>query len=151
MLQKDRALNENIYYYKERTILHQDQNRYCLMGMWLSISIYISWPNVVREGVSKAHFSINTTLGCRGRHYSFSRIAPFNLNLNIIMLCFKQGSIKYYFLSLWHDLTISRSSNHYAKGPAWVYIYIYIYNFILYYSYLPKPSARAGYDTRSIF
>ena len=34
--------------------------------------------------------------------------------------------------------------------PHYIYIYIYIYTHIR-WSYLPNPSARAGYDTRSIF
>ena len=57
------------------------------------------------EGDPKAIFSISTTPRCRGGHYSFSWIAPLYLDLYLIMLSVKQGSIKYHFLSLWYDST----------------------------------------------
>ena len=40
--------------------------------------------------------------------------------------------------------------SHAARAEQLVNMYIYIYIYI-YISYLPIPSARAGYDTRSIF
>ena len=39
-----------------------------------------------------------------------------------------------------------RKNSPYSLNVSHIYIYIYIY-----ISYLPNPSARAGYDTRSIF
>ena len=55
------------------------------------------------KGDTKAPFSIATTPGCRGGHYSFLWIAP--LYPHSIVLSAKQGGIKYHFLSLWYDLT----------------------------------------------
>ena len=48
-------------------------------------------------------FSIATTPRCRGGCYSFSGLLHLTLDPYLIMLSVKQGSIKYYFLSLWYD------------------------------------------------
>ena len=86
------------------------------------------------EGDTKAPFSIVTTPGCRGRHYSFPRIALLTLDPYFIMLSVKQEDIKYHFLSLWYDSTwdwnpvsrtIGKHYTHYANGPIYIYIYIY--------------------------
>ena len=53
-------------------------------------------PTVVK-GDTKAPFSIATTSGGRGGHYSFPWIAPLTIDLYLIMLTVKQGRIKYYF------------------------------------------------------
>ena len=58
--------------------------------------IIVSWPNVI-ESNPKALFSIATTPGLMREHDSFSWIAP--LDTYLIMLCVKQGGIKYNFLS----------------------------------------------------
>ena len=56
-------------------------------------------------GDPKAPFSIATTPRCRSGRYSFPRISPFTLGTYPVMLCVKQGSIKYHFLCLWYDST----------------------------------------------
>ena len=107
------------------------------------VSIYISWLTVV-EGDPKAPFSKATTSRGRRERYSFSWIIPLTLDLYLIIPSVKQGGIKCHFLSLWYDSTrdrtkvaraIGKHSNHYTNG------------LVLF----TNPSARAGYDTRSIF
>ena len=56
-------------------------------------------------GWPEGPFSITTTLRCRGGHYTFPWIAPFTLDLYLIMPKVKQGDIMYHFLSLWYDST----------------------------------------------
>ena len=51
----------------------------------------------VVEGNLKAPFSIATT--------TLLGLLHFTLDPYLIMLSVKQGSIKYHFLNLWHDLT----------------------------------------------
>ena len=53
------------------------------------------------EGDPRAPFLIATTPWCRGGHYSFHWIAP----LYPWSLPYKQGGIRYHFLSLWYDST----------------------------------------------
>ena len=54
----------------------------------------------------------------------FPGLLHFTLDSYLIMLCVKQGGIKYHFLSFWYDLTwdwtqiswaIGKYSNHYAS------------------------------------
>ena len=52
----------------------------------------------------KVPFSIATTPGCRGGHYSFPRVAPL-YPWSIPYKAVKQGNIKYHFLCLWYDST----------------------------------------------
>ena len=75
----------------------------------------------VKLGDPKAPFTIATTPRCRGGCYAFPWIAllyPWSVP---IMLCVKQGGIKYHLLSLWYDSTwdwtqvsraIGEHSNH---------------------------------------
>ena len=50
-------------------------------------------------------FLISTTLQYRVGCYSIPWIAPLYLDPYLIMLSVKQGGIKYFFFSLWYDLT----------------------------------------------
>ena len=51
----------------------------------------------VVEGDQKSPFSIATTPRCRGGCYSFPGLLHFTLDMNLILLSVKQGSIKYHF------------------------------------------------------
>ena len=55
----------------------------------------------------------------------FPGLPLFTPDTYFLMLSVKQGGIKYYFLSLWYDLTrrIGEQSTH---QPIYIYIYIYI-------------------------
>ena len=69
-----------------------------------TISILVKLVTFV-EGDLRAPFSIATTPRCRGGRYPIPWIAPlyrWSLTYNAE---FKQGGIKYHFLSLWYDLT----------------------------------------------
>ena len=79
-----------------------------------------------------APFSIATTPKCKGGHNCFSYISPFCP----WYIPYKQGGVKYHFLSLCNDLTwdwtpvsraIGKHSTHEANGVVYIYIYIYIY------------------------
>ena len=72
----------------------------------------------------------------RGERYYFPWIAPLTLDPYFIMLSVKQGSIKYYFLSLWYDSTrgwtpVPRAtgeySNHYAKEPVFLFSHSHLF------------------------
>ena len=63
-----------------------------------------NWPTIVKSYL-KAPISIATTLRCREGCYSFPWIAPFTLDLYLIMLSVKQEGIKCHFFSLWYDST----------------------------------------------
>ena len=52
------------------------------------------------EGDSKAAFSIAIASSCREGHSSLPWIAPFIFKQYFIIMCVKQGYIKYSFLSL---------------------------------------------------
>ena len=78
----------------------------------------------VVEGDSKAPFSIATTPRSRGGATPFPGLLHFTLDMYLIMMSVKQGSIKFHFLSLWYDLicdwtqiswAIGKHSNHYAN------------------------------------
>ena len=56
-------------------------------------------------GDAKVPFSIAPIPRCRGELYAFPRISPLTLYRYLIMLCVKQGCIKYHFLSLWYVST----------------------------------------------
>ena len=58
----------------------------------------------VVEGKSKAPFSIATRQRC-GEGTPFPGLLHFTLDLYLIMLSVKQGSIKYHFFCLWYDPT----------------------------------------------
>ena len=60
---------------------------------------------IIVEGDLKAPFSIAITLKSTGGCYSFPWIASLSLGPYLLMLSFKQGGIKYHFLSLWYDST----------------------------------------------
>ena len=65
--------------------------------------ILISKLATIVEGDSMAPFSISTTgviSRCKGERYSFPGLLHFTLDLYLIMLSVKQGSIKYHFLSI---------------------------------------------------
>ena len=99
------------------------------MSVYLYIYIYIyTWSKVelatVVKGDLKGPFSIATTPRCKGGRYSFPGLFHFTLDLYLIMLSVKQGSIEYHFLSLWYDATrdwtqvsraIGEHSNHHAN------------------------------------
>ena len=106
--------------------------------------IYISKVNLATlvKDNPQAPFSIATTP--REGTTPFPDLLHFILDPHLIMLRIKQGSTKYYFLSLWYDLTwdwtlasqtIGEHSTHKANGPVYkhiIYIYIYIYIYICY-------------------
>ena len=75
----------------------------CCACVWIYIS-KVKWATIV-EGNPKAPFSIATTPRCRGGRYSLPGLLYFTLDPYLIMLCVKQGGIKYHFLSLWYDST----------------------------------------------
>ena len=75
-------------------------------------------------------FSIATTPRRGGERYSFPKIAPLTFYPYFIMLCVKQGGIKYQFLSLWYEwtwdrigdsLTIGEHFDHFVNGPRYIY------------------------------
>ena len=77
-------------------------------------------------------FSNATTPTCRRERNSFPLIAPLTLDQYLIMLNSNQGSIKYYFWSLWRDSTwdwtldfrtIGEHCNYYAKMRRVVWIF----------------------------
>ena len=72
--------------------------------IYIYIYIYISWLTVVK-GNPKAPFSMDTTPRFSGGCYYFPRIAPLTFDPYLIMLCVKQGGMKYNFLSFWYDST----------------------------------------------
>ena len=78
------------------------------------------------EGNLEAPFSLTTTLRCREGATSFPGLLHFTLDPYIIILCVKQGGIKYHFWSFWYDLTwdwtwvsqaVDEHSIHEANGP----------------------------------
>ena len=52
---------------------------------------------VSKVGDQKSPFLIATTLRCRGGGYSFPGLLHFTLDMYLILLSVKQGSIKYHF------------------------------------------------------
>ena len=56
------------------------------------------------EGDPKIPFSVATTVRCGWGATPFPGLLHFTLDPYLIMLSVKQGSIKFHFLSLWHDL-----------------------------------------------
>ena len=71
---------------------------------YIHVLIYIKLATLVKDD-PKAPFSTVTTPRCKGGCYSIPWVAPLYLDPNLIMLSIKQGSIKYYFLSLLYDTT----------------------------------------------
>ena len=77
---------------------------------------------ILVEGDPRAPFSIATTQGCGGGHYTNPRSS-------------KQGGIKYHFLSLWYystwDWTPSprplANTNHSANDPVYIHTYTHEY------------------------
>ena len=90
------------------------------------------------EGDPKILFSIATTPRC-GRRALLS--LDYSTLPYLIMLSVRQGGIKYHFF-----FTRPGTEPRSPRPPLSQYIYISKYS-----SYLPNPSARAGYDTRSTF
>ena len=81
----------------------------------------IKWVKLATlvEGDLKAPFSIATTSRCKGGCCSFAWVSP--LIPTLYCWVFKQGGIKYHFLSLWYDATqvsraIGEHSNHHANS-----------------------------------
>ena len=72
-------------------------NSWILLGISLSLVLFLSVLVSVVEGDLKVSFSIATTLRCRGGCYSFPWIAPLTLDLYLIMLSVKQWGIRYHF------------------------------------------------------
>ena len=64
----------------------------------------------VVEGDSKAPFSLATTPKCTEGATLFTGLLQFTLDMCLIMLCVKQGSIKYIFLSLTFNSRSSQTS-----------------------------------------
>ena len=60
---------------------------------------------ILVEGDPKAPFSIATTPRWSGGATPFPELLHFTLDPYFVMLSVKQGSIKYYYLSLWYDST----------------------------------------------
>ena len=74
------------------------------MCVYIYIYIYKNWLTII-EGNPKVPFSVSITPEFRGKHYSFPWIAPLILDPYLLILFFKQGSIKYFILSIWYDST----------------------------------------------
>ena len=68
------------------------------------------------KGDLKALFSIATTPRCRGGHYYIPELFQFTLDPYLIMLSFKQGGIKYHFLSLWSSGPLANSSSQWPNN-----------------------------------
>ena len=66
---------------------------------YFTLKLKVKLATVV-DGDLRGPFSIATTLGCRGRHYSFPGLLHFILDTYLIMLSVKQGGSKYHFLKV---------------------------------------------------
>ena len=117
-------------------ILKKKHLRSLTKQAYIYIYIYITWTTVVK-GELKALFSSATTPRCTRGYYSFPLITPLTLDLNLIMVSFKQGGIKYHSFSLWYDSswdwtpvsrTIGKRSKYHANEPV---IYIYWHHFFI--------------------
>ena len=83
------------------------------------------------EGDPKAPFLIATTTKVLGGTTPFPGLLYFILDPYLILVSVKKEGIKYYFLSLWYDLTrdwtqvsqaICKHSNHHANIWSWNYL-----------------------------
>ena len=113
----------------------------------------------VHAGDQKAPFSTATTPRCRGERYSFPGLLQFTLDTYLILLSVKQGGIKYHLkvFGMTRPGIEPRSPRPLANtlptrpmSRLHMRVYNAICNGIQNYV-LTNPSARAGYDTRSIF
>ena len=82
-------------------LLHIDR---CWSFNAKSIFIQVKLATVVK-GNPKASFSIATTPNVGEGATSFPGLLQYTFDTYLIMLSVKQDGIKYYFLSLWYDLT----------------------------------------------
>ena len=83
------------------TIKFNQPNRICL-SFSILIALFISLTKRYKlaalvEGDPKASFSIATTPRCKGGRYFILSISPLTLDPYLIMLCAKQGCIRYHF------------------------------------------------------
>ena len=85
--------------------------------IYIYIYIYIAKLATLVESDPKAPFSIATTPRFRGGH-NYQDCSHFTLDPHLIMLCVKQGGIKYHFLSLCTLYSLDQLLT--------LYIYIYI-------------------------
>ena len=77
----------------------KDSNYFCYIDIKeLKLATFV-------EGNLMAPFSIATTSRSREGTLPFPGLLYFTLDMYLIMLCIKQGVMKFLFLSLWYDLT----------------------------------------------
>ena len=99
---------------------------------WVGVCIYKLLVSIV-EGDPKAPFSLATTSRWRGGCHSFPGLLHFTLDPYLIMLCVKQGDIKYFFLSLWYDSTWDWSPFSWAIGKHSTHSFLFHYNLTFFF------------------
>ena len=113
-------------------------------------------PTIVKSD-PRAPSSIATTLVCWGGCNPFPWIDPLTLDLYLIMLSFKQGSIKHHSLSLWYNSTwdwtlvsqtIGKHFTHNANGLVYIPC---IYVLILWRGMPPREEKWDQFPYPSVF
>ena len=111
-----------------------------------TIPVKVKLATVV-DGDQKAPFSIATTLRCRGGVTPFLGLLHFTLDTYLIMPSVKQGSIKYYFKSLWYDANwdwtqVSRTISEHSTRSYDCLQRITIISYLKLYNYLQLIGVR---------